>query len=127
MPAHHRVRRAAGEREPLSAAETPGAGWAVAPTRALCRSEELPDWYEPSRHVLSGYRVGYDACACAGSVSGADTKADTGGRGQRSAWGYCRAGTGQARARVEMRMTRKGAGAMRIWRTRRCRRCKRRR
>lgn len=68
LPAHHRVRRAAGEREPLSAAETPGAGWAVAPTRALCRSEELPDWYEPSRHVLSGYRVGYDACACAGSV-----------------------------------------------------------
>lgn len=36
-------------------------------------------------------------CACAGSVSGADTKADTGGRGQRSAWGYCRAGTGQAK------------------------------
>ena len=49
--------------------EQPGAGWGTTGWRkTVCTSDELPEWYAPSPHIRSGYRVGYDGCACAGSV-----------------------------------------------------------
>ena len=56
--------------QPAVDLEAPGAGWANGRgwTKALCVSDELPEWYSGSPHIKSGYRVGYDACACAGSV-----------------------------------------------------------
>ena len=49
--------------------EQPGAGWGTKGWRkTVCTSDELPEWYAPSPHIRSGYRVGYDGCACAGSV-----------------------------------------------------------
>ena len=50
--------------------EAPGAGWAQQKggVKMLCAAEELPEWYESSLNIKSGYRVGYDSCACAGSV-----------------------------------------------------------
>ena len=45
----------------------PGAGWSSA-SRRLGASNELPAWYAPYKHILGGYRLGYDACDCARSL-----------------------------------------------------------